>query len=255
VRILLCGLLFLGACGGDGGGGDVRTVHASGPLWGARFSPDGSRLAVAFGPDDKLGTIDLASGALTEVADNTSYLTGTSWSAAGDAIVYDGSGGIYRVAPGAAPVQLTDAFASMGVDLSPDGTRVAYGVNGTDAELYTIATDTTTPLGRPCQAIRFSPSGTSVGCISGGLFVIDLATMAETTVLADGLPFIAGLDWYADGQRLVVTSDDGLEAVTLAGARSVLLDTFAAVEVDLAPDEQSLVFATNGSADLSILDL
>lgn len=248
-------LVILAACGGSDGG-DVRTLTASGPLWGARFSPDGTTLAVAFGPDDQIGTIAVATGALTEVATGGNYLTGTAWSAAGDAIYYNGGGGVFRVAPGSAATLVNDAFASMNVDLSRDGTRLAYGINGTDAELYTIATATTTVLGRPCQAIRFSPSGTEVACISGGALVtIDLATSVATPIVADGVSFIAGLDWYADGQRLVFTSDDGLEAVTRAGARTLLLDTFAAIEVDLSPDEKSLVFATNGSADLSILSL
>lgn len=249
---LLASLLLAAACGGDDG--DSRSISVDGErLWGARFSPDGARLAVAFGDDDKLGVIDLATGALTEVADNTSYLTGTAWAANGD-IVYDGSGGVYRVTPGGAPVELTDAFASMNVDLSPDGTRLAYGVNGSDAELYTIATDTTTSLGVDCDAVRFSPVADEVACMTGSeLVLVDLATLATTPVVTTGISFIAGVDWYADGQALVFTSDDGIERVTRAGARTRLADAFAAIELDLAPDDKSLVYLTNGSADLSLL--
>lgn len=261
MRILgLVAIAALAACGGDdGAGGDVRTVHASGALWGARFSPDGSRLAVAFGPDDKLGTIDLASGALTELADNTSYLTGTAWAADGSGVYYNGSGGVYLVHPGdALPEQVNDAFASLGLDAAfgAAGARLVYGINGTDAELYDVATQTPRGLGRSCQAVRFAPDGRELACVSNGdLVLIDATTLAAGAPVVSGLPFIVGLDWYADGQHLVVTTDAGLERIGRDGSRGVLVDTFAAIEVDLAPDDKSVVFATNGSPDLSIVSL
>ena len=248
-------LVLLAACGGDGGG-DVRTISASGPLWGARFSPDGATLAVAFGPDDKIGTLDVATGAITELATNGNYLTGTAWTAAGDAIYYNGGGGVFRVAPGVAATMVNDAFASMNVDLSPDGTRLAYGINGANAEIYTLATATTSVLDHRCEAIRFAPVVDEVACISGGsLLAINLSSRVATTIIADGVSFIAGVDWYADGERLVFTSDDGIERVTRGGDRSLLHDAFATIELDLSPDEHSLVYVTNGSGDLSILKL
>jgi DNA-binding beta-propeller fold protein YncE len=247
--------IAVGACGGDG---TSHTVSASqGRLGGARYSPDGTHLAVVFGSDDKIGSYDLASSTLTELTGGGSYLTGTAWSAAGDTIYYDGTAGIFRIAAsGGTATMVNNAFASLGVDLSPDGTRLVYGTNGSAARLYTIATNTETALARPCQAVRFAPSGTIVACISGGALVtIDLATSAETTVIADGLPFIAGLDWYADGQRLIFTSDSGIDAVTVAGARSHLIDAFAAIDLDLAPDDSEVVYGINGQSDLTITGL
>ena len=226
-----------------------------GRLWGARFSPAGDTLAVAYGPDDKIGTIDLGSSSLREVTAGASYLTGTAWSAAGDAIYYTGTAGVYRVEPGGpAPTMVNDAFASLGVDVSPDGALLAYGINGSDARIYTVATMSERALDRPCQAIRFAPSGDRVACISGGALVnIELASGTVTPIVAAGLPFIAGVDWYSDGQRLVFTSTQGIETVTLAGERKVLAPAFAAVEVDLAPDDSAIVYGVNGANGLTLI--
>ena len=93
-----------------------------------------------------------------------------------------------------------------------------------------------------------------MACISGGaLVVIDLATDVATPVVASGVPFIAGLDWYADGQRLVFTSDRGLESVTLAGQRDLVRSAFAAIEVDLAPDDGALIYGVNGDDALTLI--
>lgn len=247
----------LAGCAGHGSG-DTGTISVpGGRLWGARFAPDPTTLAVAYGPDDKIGTIDLDSRLLREVASGASYLTGTAWSAAGDAIYYTGTAGVYRVMLGGpAPVMINDAFASLGVDVSSDGTRLAYGINGSNARVYTLAGGTETPLDRPCQAIRFAPSGDRVACISGGaLVIIELATATVTPVVTGGLPFIAGVDWYADGQRLVFTSERGIESVTLAGERHLVVGAFAAIDVDLAADDSALVYGVNGQDSVALVKL
>ncbi|MEZ4400093.1 MAG: WD40 repeat domain-containing protein [Kofleriaceae bacterium] len=254
--------LVMAMCGGvaacGGAGGDGRTIEVpEGRLWGARFSPDGATLAVAFGADDRIGTVDVGAGVLTERATGGSYLTGTAWTADGARIYYTGGAGVFAVdLAGGAPVMVNDAFAALGLDLSPDGTRLAYGTNGSSARVYDLGAGTEAALDRPCQAIRFAPDGARVACVSGGALVtLDLATGAATTVVADGLPFIVGLDWFADGQRLVVTTDAGLEEITLAGRRTVLVDAFAAIEVDLSADDRQAVYLTNGAPGLTLVDL
>lgn len=248
--------LALGACGH--GDADIGIISVpQGRLWGARFAPDGRSLAVAYGDEDKLGVIDLDAVRLTEVATGGSYLSGTAWTAAGDAFYYNGAGGVFRVARGGGPpTMINDGFATLGVDVSPDGTRLAYGVNGGPARIYTLATSREAALDRQCSAIRFAPTGDRVACISGGaLVVIDLGTMAVTTVVDTGVPFIAGLDWYSDGQRILFTSTRGLEQVDLSGTRTIVVNAFAAIEVDLAPDDGQVVYAVNGQSDLNLLGL
>ena len=251
-------LAALAGCG-DHGGGDIATISApQGRLWGARFAPAGDVIAIAFGDEDKIGTIDLEAGTLRELTGGGSYLTGTAWSPSGDAIYFNGTAGIVRISTDiGATSPVNDAFASLGLDVSADGARMAYGINGGNARVYTIATDVETTLARPCQAIRFAPDGARVACISGGaLLVIDLATGAETTVIERDLPFIAGVDWYGDGTRLLFTSSDGVERIGVDGEdRHLVHGAFAAVEVDLAADEQSIVYGVNGQDALTLLRL
>lgn len=246
------------ACGDGHGGGDVGTIHApQGKLWGARFSPDGAHLSVAYGESDKIGVLDLDSLTLAEKAEGGSYLTGTAWTTNGDTIYYNGADGVFSIASEVGlPVMVNDGFATTGIDVSADGTRLAYGVNGGNARIYTLATHTETALARRCQAIRFAPTGDEVACISdGALLVIDLATGAETPVVEFDVPFIAGVDWYADGQQLLYTSSRGIERVTLAGETTLIHGSFAAIDVDLAPDESAIVVGVNGQPDLTLLRL
>ena len=77
---------------------------------------------------------------------------------------FNGTAGIVRISTDiGATTPVNDAFASLGLDVSADGARMAYGINGGNARVYTIATDTETTLARPCQAIRFAPDGSRVG--------------------------------------------------------------------------------------------
>ena len=246
------------ACGDGHGGGDVGTISApQGRLWGARFAPDGTHLSVAYGESDKIGVLDLDSLTLRELAEGGSYLTGTAWTTNGDTIYYNGADGVFSIASEVGlPVMVNDGFATTGIDVAADGRKLAYGVNGGNARIYTIATRMETALARRCQAIRFAPSGTAVACISdGALLVIDIATGAETPIVAFDVPFIAGVDWYPDGQQLLYTSSRGIERVTLAGETTLIHSSFAAIDVDLAPDESAIVFGVNGQPALTLLQL
>lgn len=246
--------IALAACGD--GSGDIGSIATpQGRLWGARFAPDGDVLALAYGDENKIGTIDLDARTLRELTPGGTYLTGTAWSPAGDLIYFNGADGIGRITRDIGQTTMVNgAFATLGIDVSPDGTRLAYGVNGGNARVYTLAGGTERALDRPCQAIRFAPFGDRVACISGGeLVLIELATEAVTVLVDHDVPFIAGLDWYKDGQSLLFTSTDGIERVTLTGERDLIHGAFAAIEVDLSADERSMVIGINGHDDLTLV--
>src|SRR4051812_30853643 len=123
-------VLVLAACGGHGGG-DVGTISSpQGHLWGARLSPTAHVISVAYGNEDKIGTIDLDAGSLRELSAGGTYLTGTAWSPAGDFIYYNGVDGIGRISNDIAQnTMINTSLATLGIDVSPDGTQLAYGVN------------------------------------------------------------------------------------------------------------------------------
>ena len=256
--LALAALVTAAGCD-DHGAGDVGQIRApQGALWGARFSPDGGLLSMAYGDEEKIGTIDLDTGDFRELTAGGSYLTGTAWSTDGAFIYYNGADGLGRISSDLGQVTMVNSsFATMGVDVSPDGKRLAYGINGSSAQLYDLTAQTETALARRCDAIRFAPSGDRVACISGGaLLVIELATGAETVVIEEGVPFIAGVDWYASGQQLLFTSEDGVERIGLDGEdRHLVHGAFAAIEVDLAPTEDAIVFRQNGDLALTLIRL
>lgn len=241
------------ACGGDAsddGGG--FTIEAGGATVSTfRLAPDGTRLAVVYGDDDRVGLLPLAGGAPVDVAPGGTYLTGIAW--ADDAtLLFTGDGGIYSVgADGTGLTMLDDAFAASGLDVAPDGATLAYGVNGGDGVLLTLADGTARGMGTPCAVARFSPDGSTVACdAQGEVVLVDVATLAVTPLLGE-LDFFAPLDWFADGQRLAVATPAGIEAVDVAtGARTLLADAFAVIDLDLAADDSLLLYRSNGASTI-----
>jgi Tol biopolymer transport system component len=95
-----------------------------------RFSPDGK--SIAFADDDKIKTMDLASGTVTQVADGGSYLSSVAWFQSGKELAFTSDKGVETVTLGASPVRtmLHEEFAAESLDLSHDGKTIIYSVNG-----------------------------------------------------------------------------------------------------------------------------
>jgi len=103
-----------------------------------RFSPDGTTLAMWSG--DKIRLLDRASNTLTDVADSTNSFGRVDWFADGTRLVAGTDRGIEIITLGP-PVDrrlILDNAAIIGLDLSPDGASIAYGVNG-DPALYVLS--------------------------------------------------------------------------------------------------------------------
>ncbi|MFU8805216.1 MAG: TolB family protein [Bradymonadaceae bacterium] len=225
----------------------------------ARFSPDGTRLVLSYQDEDgeyNIATMDTDGSRLELLAGGGSYLTAPTWSRDGTKIIFYRDG-IERMNLDGSDVEPIDnAFAAMGPDISPDGTLMTYGINGStirihslDAEEPNIVTDQygSTP--------RFSPDGTLIAYANaGGLFVMDLHGENVREIATDDLSYLSSVAWFPDGERLAVTTDNGVEIIDVAsGSRTQAIDGFATMEVDVSPDGRVIIYGINGQSGLKIV--
>lgn len=231
----------------DGGGEEFVVEVAGEDLATFRIAPSGEALAVVYGTEERIGLVTIDDPTLIDVAPGATYLTGIAWLDVGT-LLFSGDGGIFQVGvDGEGLVSIDDAFAATGLDVSPDGTTLAYGVNGGDGVLLTLADSSARTLPTRCAVARFSPDGDTLACdAQGELVLIDVATL-EPTTLVTGLDFFAPLDWFADGERLAFASSDGIEEVVVAtGERRRVHDAFAVIDLDLSADDGVLLYRQNG---------
>lgn len=245
--------------GGDGGGGgsDLRTLSAEGTfVVSPRFSPDGQTLAFARDVNDEheIALIGVDGSGLRQLAPAGTYLAATAWRSDGSGVVFSSDAGIDEAAlAGGAVTNLVDDFATLDPDLSPDGAFLVYGINGGSMQLVELATGTSRVLPSSGNSPRFSPDGTQIAFESGDQ--IHLLTLADDTLeqVVETNTYLASVDWFADGLRLVVSSDQGIELIDLTttpAGRTVIDDAFAAHYVDLSPDETTIAYAVNGSTSI-----
>lgn len=251
-----------GGSGGGAGGGSVRALTFPAGVRGGspRFSPDGSLLAY-LREEASVYAVAVMSPTGTDsrtLASDGSYLTAMAWTANGSEIVYYADTTIRAVpAAGGAGRQVVAAFAALDPDLSPDGSRLAYGINGGNLTLADLRTTppVETDLGVPASSPRFSPDGATLAFYGNGkLSLMNLATRAVTDVLDSSNDF-GGVDWFSDGLRLLAGTDRGIEIVILGPPvrRTLVEDVFALMHVDLSPDERSVAYGVNGAAELYLL--
>ena len=105
-----------------------------------RFSPDGK--TIAYWCYDRIQLMDLATRAPTDVItdDVGTGFGGVDWFSDGGRLLAGTDRGIeiLTLGPPVARELLSDQFALMNVDLSPDDASVAYGING-DPSLYVLS--------------------------------------------------------------------------------------------------------------------
>ena len=264
---------LLAACGGDDDGdGDsgepTRTTlkAAADQYWGApRFSPDSSRIAfvraLQQGDTYEVAVMKADGTDVRMLANDGTYLTGLAWSPDGTRIYYSGDEGIFSIpAAGGTAVREYDAFAASALDVSPDGKKLVYGVNGSGLSILDLTTHTVQSLNDDGSAPAYSPDGKRLAYVDSPEFdvheirVLTLATGESTLVSADA-SYLSTADWLPDG-RLAALTGDGISLFDLSGATpqgTLVRDQFAAKELDVSPDGKKMVYAINGQADLYVL--
>jgi dipeptidyl aminopeptidase/acylaminoacyl peptidase len=278
-RTWLCVALALVACGpapsnppdggggGSGGGGGgtsgptVREITFDSGARGAhpRFSPDSSKLAYLREQNNAyaVAVISASGAGSATLATDASYLTGFAWKPDGSEILYTGSKIRWVPVAGGATRDVISGFAALDPDVSPDGKLLVYGVNGSNLKLVdlTVTPAVETDLGVKGSSPRFSPDGARIAFNGEQHLKWMVVATKQVTDVLDLKDFFGSVDWFKDGNRLVVGSDQGIELVTLSTppVRSVVKSTFAQLAVDLSPDEKSIAYTENGQASIFVL--
>jgi WD40 repeat protein len=241
----------------------VREPHGD-RVHGLAFSPDGTRLAVASGPelftagpDGKVEVFDAASGerllTLPEGA-HTYLITDVGFTPDGEQLItsgFDGTAKIWDAASGQLLFGLRGHTAPIWeFALSPAerGKLLATGSHDNTVKLWDISTGQT--LREFSEAhnvfdVAFSPDAKrlAIGLRDGTTLVRDVATGEVLLTLTGHTSFVRGVIFSPDGTRLATAGFDGLTKVWNAATGQELLTlsshTNSVVAITFSPDARS----------------
>jgi WD40 repeat protein len=206
--------------------GELAVLDHGSAIGRARFSPDGSRIAVA-GTDNRTWLWDASSGALVARIDHAGAVNRVAFSGDGDLLAsgaIDGGVILSGAADGRIRRSLNTIGAVQGLEISPDGTRLVSHTGQDDVRLWnpqdgaaiaTLVAAADVPawaVGSPCT---FSPDGSLVaaGLRDGLVRVWRAADGRLVTSLAGHSERITWIRFSPDGTRLVSASMDDTAAV------------------------------------------
>lgn len=265
--LLLASLLGLAGCGSDettGGGpsgGAPTEIKFDDNADEPRFSPDSAMIAfvqskgAAGGAE--LSVMSVSGEQRKALSPASEFMAASAWAPDGKQIYFVSDDGISVVpAAGGTATVAAKAFGALDPDVSPDGKSLVYASNGSNLEIVDLAS-TAVPrdLGAKGTSPRFSPDGKSIAFEDNEkINLMDIAT-GKVTEVVDGGTYLASVDWFSDGKRLAITSDKGVEIVTLGAtpSRAVLNDQFAAMNVDVSPDGKMIAYNVNGQKSIFVL--
>ncbi len=190
---------------------------------GARFSPDGSRVAYMSSRtgDMEVWVLDLASGKETQLTDSPGLDGIPEWSPDGTEIVF---------------VSARDGGAGPGNHLwiSPAGGGAARPMSETQAG----------------GSVRWSPSGRLIGFVAldnnrPSLWVLDRETNEARVVLKD----VRHFGWYRDDSHVIVQTHDNqgvgeMHGVDLATGNRVTLTTEPQIEFEVSADGSTVSYCS-----------
>ena len=229
-----------------------------------RFSPDSLQLSFNHGTtggDDSLAVIGADGNNLKVLASDCSVFCQHSWHPTNGEIFFPTSDGVKAVAStGGTPRVVHDPFGYIsGVEVSPDGQFMAF--DSFDLELLRFSDNTTQELiaGANVDGVRFSPDGKKLLYIDAptdSIRILDLETSATATVV-DTDNYLTSADWFPDGKRVAVITDDGIEVFMrqdgAAPTRQLLRKGFALKSLDVSPDGKSIAYCINGQSSIFVL--
>jgi Tol biopolymer transport system component len=229
-----------------------------------RFSPDGLKLsfrhAMSSG-DDALAVIGADGSNLKVLASDCSLFCMHAWHPTNGEIFFPTSNGVKAVAAtGGTPRTVHEPFGYVSsVDVSPDGQFMAFDTF--DLELVRLSDNTSRELiaGANVDGVRFSPDSQKllyVDAPTDSIRILDIAT-GTTTEVVDTDNYLTSADWFPDGKRVAVITDEGIELFTLqdgaAPARQLLKEGFALKSLDVSPDGKSIAYCINGQRSIFVL--
>ncbi len=230
-----------------------------------RFSPDGLRISFDYGntdQEDSLAVVDRDGQNLKVLADGCDTFCESAWHPTTQEIFFSREDGVNSVpSTGGTPHVVYEPFGfTKGLDVSADGQYLVF--SEFRPVLLKLSDGTTRELDTEDNAygLRFSPDGKKLLYFDYSTDTVrlrDLETDTTISLLATD-NYLTSADWFPDGNRIAVITDDGIELLTLqaggaAPTRSMLKEGFALKDVDVSPDGKSIAYCVNGRRSIFVL--